>query len=223
MSKSIYDFKIQSWDGQDDFLGNYKGKVSLLINTTAACGNAPQFKIIEEIYQKYKDQGFEVIAIPTNQYCGAKVTYGEWEDGIKTAFDSKNHGETVYGTTYNFSEILVSKPGPGAPKGLKEGEVPHELFEEIVAQTDDILMYGNFEKYLIDRDGFIIRKYPNGSLLDYAVEAGVPDAKSEYERICADIEAALAKDITPRKHLNEDYPELAKLAPKSYEDKLSRV
>lgn len=209
MSKSIYDFKIKSWDGKEDFLADYKGKVSLVINTTAACGNAPQFKVIEEIYQTYKDQGFEVIAIPTNQYCGKNVTYGDWEDGIKTAADSKEHGERRYGTTYNFSEILVSKPGPGAPKGLREGEVPHELFEELVEQTDGVLMFGNFEKFLIDRDGFVVKRYPNGSLLDFATESGVPDSKSEYARICKDIEDTFAGIVNKTK-LVEDYPEISK-------------
>lgn len=208
MAKSIYDFKIKSWDGQDDFLAQFKGKVVLLTNTTADCGNAPQFGIIEEIYQDYKDQGFEVVAIPTNQYCGKGVTYGSWEDGIKTAEDSKKYAEDTYNVTYHFSEILVSKPGPGAPKGLREGEVPHELFEELVAQTQDTLMYGNFEKYLIDRDGFVVRRYPNGSLLDYAVKNGIPDAKSENARIRKDIEEALAGKITPLNDLRVSYPDI---------------
>jgi glutathione peroxidase len=212
MTKSIYDINIKSWDGQENFLEQFKDKVVLMTNTTADCGNAPQFGIIEEIYRKYKDQGFEVVAIPTNQYCGKGVTYGSWENGIETAEDSKKYAEDTYDVTYNFSEILVSKPGPGAPKGLKEGEIPHELFEELVEQTDKNLMYGNFEKYLIGRDGQVIRKYPNGSLLDYAVNAGVPDAKSEYERMCSDIEAALANTITPRRSLHDEYPELAKLS-----------
>jgi glutathione peroxidase len=215
MSKSIYDINIKSWDGQEDFLAQFKDKVVLMTNTTADCGNAPQFGILEEIYRKYKDQGFEILAIPTNQYCGKGVTYGSWENGIETAEDSKKYAEDTYDVTYNFSEILVSKPGPGAPKGLKEGEIPHELFEELVDQTDNTLMYGNFEKYLVGKDGKVIRKYPNGSLLDYAVNAGVPDAKSEYERICSDIEAALANDITPRRHLHDEYPEIAKLSPSS--------
>lgn len=208
MAKSIYDFKIKSWDGQEDFMAQFKGKVVLLTNTTADCGNAPQFGILEEIYQDYKDQGFEVVAIPTNQYCGKGVTYGSWEDGIKTAEDSKKYAEDTYNVTYNFSEILVSKPGPGAPKGLREGEVPHEMFEELVSQTQDTLMYGNFEKYLINRDGFVVRRYPNGSLLDYAVKNGIPDAKSENARIRKDIEEALAGTIIPLNDLQVSYPNI---------------
>lgn len=197
MTKSIYDIPVKSWDGQDDFLSQFKGKVSLLINTTADCGNAPQFAIIEKLYQTYKDQGFEVIAVPTNQYCGPKVTYGKWEDGITSAEDSKSYAEENYGTTYGFSEILVSKPGPGAPKGLKEGEIPHELFEELVAQSHNNLMFGNFEKFLINRDGIVVKRYPNGSLLDYAIDSGVPPADEAYKIISEDIESALAGTIEP--------------------------
>ena len=81
---SIYDVKIKSWDGSDkDFLNKYKGKVTLFINVTGDCGNAPQYGIIESIYRKYKDKGFEVVAIPTNEYCGSGITYGEFECGIK--------------------------------------------------------------------------------------------------------------------------------------------
>lgn len=197
MTKSIYDINVKSWDGQEDFLAQFKGKVSLLINTTADCGNAPQFAIIEKLYQEYKDRGFEVIAVPTNQYCGPKVTYGKWEVGISSAEDSKNFAEEEYGTTYPFSELLVSKPGPGAPKGLAEGEVPHELFEELVGQTQDNLMFGNFEKFLINRDGLVVKRYPNGSLLDYAIENGVPASDEAYKIISEDIEAALEGTIAP--------------------------
>jgi glutathione peroxidase len=197
MGKSIYDIRIKSWDGQDNFLEQFKGKVSLLINTTADCGNAPQFAIIEKLYQTYKDQGFEVIAIPTNQYCGPKVTYGKWEEGIASGEDSKVFAEEEYGTTYAFSEMLVSKPGPGAPKSLKDGEIPHELFEELVSQSQGNLMFGNFEKFLINRDGIVVKRYPNGSLLDYAIESGVPPAEEAYEMISQDIESALDGTIEP--------------------------
>lgn len=197
MTKSIYDIPVKSWDGQEDFLSQFKGKVSLLINTTADCGNAPQFAIIEKLYQTYKDQGFEVIAVPTNQYCGPKVTYGKWEVGIASAEDSKVFAEEEYGTTYSFSELLVSKPGPGAPKGLVDGEVPHELFEELTGQSQGNLMFGNFEKFLINRDGFVVKRYPNGSLLDYAIENGVPPAEEAYTMIAEDIEAALNGSIKP--------------------------
>lgn len=194
MAKSIYTIPVKSWDGKENFLEQFAGKVSLIINTTADCGNAPQFGIIEKLYQTYKDEGFEVIAIPTNQYCGKNVTYGEWEDGIKSAEDSKVFAEEQYQTTYQFSEMLVSKPGEGAPKGLMDGEVPHELFEELVGQTQGNLMFGNFEKFLIDRNGLVIRRYPNGSLLDYAVNDGVPPSEAAYEIISTDIKNALGRN-----------------------------
>lgn len=210
MAKSIYDFKIKSWDGKENFLDQFKGKVVLLTNTTADCGNAPQFGVLEEIYKEYKDQGFEVVAIPTNQYCGKGVTYGEWENGIVTAEDSKKYAEDTYGVTYQFSEILVSKPGEGAPRGLAEGETPHEMFEELVEQTQGTLMYGNFEKYLINRDGYVVKRYPNGSLLDYAIKNGIPDSKTEKARIRKDIQDALDGTIVPQIDMKQTYPDIGK-------------
>lgn len=194
---SIYDVKIKSWDDQEDFLAKYRGKVTMITNTTAACGNAPQFGILEDLYQKYKDQGFEVVGIPTNQFCGPKVTYGEWEeDGIKSAADSRDHAHTVYGATFDFAELVVAKAGEPWDKKIPEGGSPHELFDELTSQDGTgALMYGNFEKWLVGRDGKVIKRYTNGTLLDFARENGqeeFPTAEESYAQISSDIEKALA-------------------------------
>lgn len=192
MSESIYDIPIKSWDGQENFLEKYKGKVTLIVNTTGACGNAPQFGILEEIYQSYKDKGFEIIAVPTNQFCGPKVTYGDHEGGIASAEVSRDHGKDVYGATYDFSEMVVAKPGAPWDKKIPEGEAPHDLFERLVSDSN-ALMYGNFEKWLVGRDGKFIKRYANGTLLDFAFDnnAGIGPAAEEYETLTKDIEAAL--------------------------------
>lgn len=194
---SVYDVKINSWDDQEDFLAKYKGKVTLITNTTAACGNAPQFAILEDLYQKYKDQGFEVVGIPTNQFCGPKVTYGEWEsEGISCAQDSRDHAHTVYGATFDFAELVVAKAGAPWDGKIPEGSVPHPLFEELTNQDGtNALMYGNFEKWLVDRDGKVLKRYTNGTLLDFAHDAGqedFPTAEEAYNIISSDIEKALA-------------------------------
>lgn len=193
MSESIYDIPIKSWDGEENFLEKYKGKVTLITNTTGACGNAPQFGILEEIYQKYRDLGFEIIAVPTNQFCGPNVTYGDHEGGIASAEVSRDHGQDVYGATYDFAEMVVAKPGAPWDKKIPEGEAPHELFERLVDESG-ALMYGNFEKWLISRDGKLLKRYANGTLLDFAHdnEAGLGTAEETYNLITKDIEAALA-------------------------------
>lgn len=146
MSTSIYDIPLKTWDGQPNMLDNYRNKVTLFINVTTDCGNAPEYRIIEDIYQKYKDRGFEVVAIPTNQYCGQYIVYDEFVNGINCALDAKNYAEGKHSVTYNFSEIVNSNPGlcdqeemdkyyPGRkeafPRQLKEGEEPHDVYKFI--------------------------------------------------------------------------------------------
>ena len=211
MDASIYDVKISSWDGlEDNFLEKYKGKVCLIINVTADCGNAPQYGIIEEIYQKYKDQGFEVIAVPTNDYCGPGVTYGKWEEGIVDAKQAKEYAEDVYDVTYSFTELVTSNPTSQWSGRLKPGQTTHPLYKALTTsdKNGEYFMGGNFEKFLVGRSGQVEGIYPNYTLLDYArvnflngnAKAGgeteniMPkDSASSYEDLCRAIEKALAE------------------------------
>ena len=65
---SIYDFKVKDRSLSEVSLGDYKGKVLLIVNTATGCGFTPQYKGLEELYRKYKDQGFEVLDFPCNQF-----------------------------------------------------------------------------------------------------------------------------------------------------------
>lgn len=209
--KSIYDIEMNSCDGEPGFLQQFKGKVTLLINTTTECGNAPQFKPLQEIKEKYADRGFDIIAIPTNDYCGPNITYGKWADGITCGADSRDYAVEEYGVNYKFSEMVSSNPGPGSPNAEEKtfGE-PHELYKEIQSQmiklnendpslmNTGVLMFGNFEKYLIDRDGHVVRHFVNGSLINFSVENGTKDTPvpassydEEYAKITACIESIL--------------------------------
>lgn len=208
MSTSVYDIPLKTWDGQDNFLEKYKGKVCLVVNVTTDCGNAPQYGIIEEIYQKYKDQGFEVIAVPTNDYCGPGITYGKWELGIENAEQARTYAKEIYDVTYDFSELVTSKPGAPWSNKLKPGQTPHLLYEKLVGDTNKEAMYGNFEKFIVDRQGKVVANFSNYTLLDYAylnvankvkpiggkAHGVIPMTSEEsYEAICQAIELALAE------------------------------
>ena len=67
---SIYDIAIKDIDGKDTTLAAYKGKVVLIVNVASHCGYTPQYKSLEAVYQKYKDQGFVVLGFPCNQFGG---------------------------------------------------------------------------------------------------------------------------------------------------------
>lgn len=208
METSIYDVKIKSWDGQENFLERYKGKVCLIINVTADCGNAPQYGIIEQIYQKYKDQGFEVIAVPTNDYCGPGVTYGKWVAGIEDAKEAKEYAQNIYDVSYSFTELVTSNPTAQWSGKLKPGQLTHPLYESLTksAKHGEYQMGGNFEKFLVGRSGQLEAIFPNYTLLDYArvnflngnLKAGgesekvTPmDSEESYVKICKAIEYAL--------------------------------
>ena len=65
---SIYDFSVKTRKGEDVSLSNYKGKVLLIVNTATGCGFTPQYKELQELYTEFKDQGFEILDFPCNQF-----------------------------------------------------------------------------------------------------------------------------------------------------------
>ena len=64
MSQTIYDFTVKTQDGTEKSLADYKGKVLLVVNTATGCGFTPQYVGLQELYDKYKDQGFEILDFP---------------------------------------------------------------------------------------------------------------------------------------------------------------
>ena len=67
---TLYDFTVSDQADQPVFLNDYKGKVVLIVNTATGCGLTPQYQGLQELYDKYKDQGFEILDFPCNQFMG---------------------------------------------------------------------------------------------------------------------------------------------------------
>ena len=210
--KSIYDIDLNSAEGSPDFLKQFKGKVSLIVNTTVGCGNANQLEILQRLQEKYNNEDFQVIAIPTNDYCGPGVTKGKWASGITCGLDSKLYGQDTYNVTFQYSEMVSSNPnklvGPllGQPEGHNglgqpNGE-PHELYKEIAKQIVAVgaaapkvehnyksewlnqgfyngeFMGGNFEKYLVDKDGYVSKHFAC-TTLNYDIEKTLKESELE--------------------------------------------
>ncbi len=65
---NIYDFTVKAMDGSDVDLSQYRGKVTLVVNTATGCGFTPQYKDLQEIYDELKDKGFDILDFPCNQF-----------------------------------------------------------------------------------------------------------------------------------------------------------
>jgi glutathione peroxidase len=189
---SVYDIPIKGVDGEDNFLEQFRGRVTLFINTTGSCGNAPQFGIIEQLYQDYKDRGFQVVAIPTNDYCGAKVTYGEYENGIENGKVSEEYARREWNVTYPFTELIVSREDRD---NENTGRKIHQIYDFLNPDGESAPINGNFEKFVVDKYGKRIARLANGLLLNYAYESGYCDpADVELDRLRKIIEKALDEE-----------------------------
>ncbi|CAN5192361.1 glutathione peroxidase [soil metagenome] len=140
---NIYDFKVDSLAGAPVDLGQYRGKVLLIVNTASNCGHTPQYKGLEEIYKRFKDKGLVVLGFPCNQF-GAQEPGSAAEIG---AFCEKNYGVSFP----MFAKIDVN--GVGA----------HPLFEHLKSKASGILgtesIKWNFTKFLVKKDGAIFKRY----------------------------------------------------------------
>lgn len=255
--KSIYDIELFSAEGQANFLDQFKGKVTMLVNTTVGCGNANQMEVLQMLQDKYGGEDFQIIAVPTNDYCGPGVTKGRWSQGITCGLDSKAYGEEVYGTTFKFSEMVASNPNlnlneqleNGLPEGVnglgQPSKTPHELYKEIANQmrllysiknkiVDDIpdggflspwlnkgfyegeYMGGNFEKYLIDRDGYVVKHF-KCTTLNYDIEKTLKESLIEQG-----YEVSMGEDRNPEV-FNEEYNFVCKEIEKLISGKRSEI
>jgi glutathione peroxidase len=203
--ESIYDVPLKSLEGEEDFLSKFKGKVSMIVNVTADCGNAPQLETLEEIYKKYKDRGFEIVAVPTNDFCGPGITYNEYaENGISCGEDAKDYAVNKYNVTFEFSELVTSNPHETWREKRNNYAETHELYKALIGDSNET-MGGNFEKFLVDRDGKLVKRFHNYTLLDYYhknVAEGIVEpmqnqahppltSKEAYDLICSEIEKLL--------------------------------
>ena len=135
-AQGIYDFKVKNEAGQDVSLADYKGKVLLIVNTATRCGFTPQYKDLEALYEKYRNEGMEILDFPCNQFGQqAPGTIQEIHQFCTANFDIQFS---------QFDKIEVN------------GENAHPLYTWLKGGTD---FKWNFTKFLISRDGKILRRY----------------------------------------------------------------
>ena len=161
----IYDFKALNNKGLDFDFAQFEGKVLMIVNTASKCGFTPQYDGLEALYQKYKDQGFVIVGFPCDQFAHQEPG----SDEQIAEFCRINHGVTfplmkkvdVNGpNAHPIFEYLKSVASVEEYKGLK-AKATHAMLKGIsksVEKDSDILW--NFTKFLINRDGTIVKRFP---------------------------------------------------------------
>jgi len=138
-AQSVYDFTVKDDAGKDVSLAEYKDKVLLIVNTATRCGFTPQYKDLEPLYQKYHAQGFEILDFPCNQF-----------------------GQQAPGTIQEIHQFCTANYDIHFPQFDKidvNGENAHPLYTWLKAQAGGGDIKWNFTKFLVGRDGKVIKRY----------------------------------------------------------------
>jgi glutathione peroxidase len=184
LNTNIYDIAINSLDGDENILENYKGKVTMIVNVTGECANSAQYNIIQDLYDEYRQKGFEVIATPSTDFC--QDAYGEFKNSNASAENMRSHMKKKYGTDLFFSEMVDIKN--------TEEKKSHPLYQEL--QNGGGPVQGNFEKFIIAKDGKRMKRFCNSDLLDLGFNSGnrTIDSKTALSNIKNAIEDFLQED-----------------------------
>ena len=140
---TVYDFDAQTIDGRTVPLRQYEGKVLLIVNTASACGFTPQFAGLEELHQRYGDQGLVVLGFPCNQFAGQ---------------DPGSNDEIA-----SFCQLNYGVSFPMMAKIDVNGANASPLYQWLTAEAPGLLgskaIKWNFTKFLVGKDGRVIRRY----------------------------------------------------------------
>ena len=161
---TIYDFKTLSNKGKEVDFAQYEGKVLMIVNTASKCGFTPQYDGLEALYQKYKDRGLVIVGFPCDQFAGQEPGSDEQIE----EFCRINHGVTFQ---------LMAKTEVNGPKAepvfeYLKAQAPTEEYNGLKAKATAKLLKSlsksmekdsdirwNFTKFLINRDGSVIKRY----------------------------------------------------------------
>jgi glutathione peroxidase len=161
---SVLDFHVKDIDGKDVSLSSYQGKVLMIVNTASQCGLTPQYKDLEAVYEKYKSQGFEILAFPANEF-------GSQEPG------SNEEIKTFCSTKYHVSFPLFSKI-------VVKGKGIHPLYDYLTSESTNGKFAGqipwNFTMFVVNRKGEVIARFNSNK-------------KFPAEKLGSSIETALAE------------------------------
>ena len=152
---TVYDFSAKTIPGEEKSLKEYEGKVLLIVNVASKCGFTPQYKGLQEVYDKYKEQGLEILGFPCNQFGGQ-------EPGTEADITS-------------FCELNCGVNFPMFAKIDVKGDKAHPLYTYMTEQAPGLLgmkaVKWNFTKFLIGKDGKVVGRFaPQTKPVDLEVE-----------------------------------------------------
>ena len=162
---SIYDLKVKAMDGGEVSLADYKGKVLLIVNTATGCGFTPQYDELQDIYEEFQGEGFEILDFPCNQFGGQAPGDDEEIHSFCTG---------RYGITFpQFAKIDVLGENADPLFQWLEQKSTFEGFDKnpmglmlsgVVKRMDkdykkNSAVKWNFTKYLIDREGNFVARF----------------------------------------------------------------
>lgn len=140
---NLFDVQTTYLDGQDIDWSEYKGNVTLVVNTASECGLKGQLSDMQQIYDQYKEKGLKVLAVPSADFLGQ-----EPKDGA----DLAQHCSIRHKATYSFTQ-----------KGHVRKEPLHPIFDFLTDKKKNSTISGkpwwNFEKFLIDQNGNVVKRF----------------------------------------------------------------
>lgn len=143
---SVYSFKVEDAKGKTVQMSDYKGKTLLIVNVASKCGFTKQYTPLEAMYEKYKDKGLVILGFPCNQFAGQEPgTNEEIQEFCTLKFNVKFP---------IFSKINVN------------GAEAHPLYVYLKDQTGGGSIKWNFNKFLLDKQGNIVKRYASGDSLE---------------------------------------------------------
>lgn len=141
----FYNIEVETVQGANTTLEEFKGEVLLIVNIASKCGYTPQLTGLEKLYKKYKDKGLRILGFPCNQFL---------RQAPGTNTELLNFCQTNYGVTFDvFGKVNV--------KGSNQSEIYKFLTANAPVRTGKKVKW-NFEKFLVNRNGVIVNRYlPN--------------------------------------------------------------
>lgn len=168
----FYDYSVTAPDGKEISMGEFQGKVVLVVNTATGCGFTPHYKDIEEMYEKFHDRGFEVVDVPCNQFAGQ--TPGSDEEihefctlKYHTAFPQMKKSDVNGENELPLFRFLKDQKGfegfGKGPAALAMGAMLSKIDKNYKTNPD---IKWNFTKFVVDREGNVVARFEPTAKMD---------------------------------------------------------